>query len=99
MEKDFSIAELYDIYGELLTKRQRELFESYYLYDLSLTEIAEPEGKSRQSVFDAVKKVKEKLVFYEQTLGIKKTKDALNKLANSAKYKGIEEQIKKIIDR
>ena len=62
MEKDFVLTQLFDIYGVLLTDRQRELFASYYLYDLSLSEIAEPEGKTRQNVYEQVKKVKQKLI-------------------------------------
>ena len=64
MEKDLSLTELFDLYGGLLTERQRELFSSYYLYDLSLSEIAEPEGKTRQNVYAAVKSVKDKLHEY-----------------------------------
>ena len=71
MEKDLAITELFDIYGDLLTPRQRELFTSYYVYDLSLSEIAEPEGTTRQSVYEQVKKVKKKLTEYESILHLK----------------------------
>ena len=70
MEKDFVLTELFDIYGCLLTDRQKELFAGYYLYDLSLAEIAEPEGKTRQNVYEQVKKVKQKLIAYEKLLHI-----------------------------
>ena len=43
---------LYDFYGELLTDRQKEFFDLYYNEDLSLAEIAENEGISRQGVLD-----------------------------------------------
>ena len=71
----------FEIYKDLLTKKQREIFSSYYLYDLSLSEIAEPDGKSRQSVYDSVKKVKIKLDGYESSLGVKKTRDGIDRLA------------------
>ena len=71
MAKDLVLIELFDIYGGLLTERQRELFTSYYLYDLSLAEIAEPEGKTRQNVYEQVKKVKAKLIEYENLLKIR----------------------------
>jgi predicted DNA-binding protein YlxM (UPF0122 family) len=71
MAKDLLIIELFDIYGGLLTERQRELFTSYYLFDLSLAEIAEPEGKTRQNVYEQVKKVKAKLIEYENLLHIR----------------------------
>ena len=65
MEKELFYVELFDIYKGLLTKKQRELFESHYIFDLSLSEIAEPEGRTRQSVYDASKKVKKKLNEYQ----------------------------------
>lgn len=45
---------LYDFYGELLTDRQKEFFDYYYNNDLSLTEIAENAGISRQGVRDVI---------------------------------------------
>lgn len=45
---------LFDFYGELLTERQKELFDLYYNEDLSLSEIAENAGISRQGVRDVI---------------------------------------------
>jgi len=45
---------LYDFYGELLTDRQKEFFDLYYNEDLSLSEIAENAGISRQGVRDVI---------------------------------------------
>ncbi len=80
MERDFGLTELFDLYGELLTARQRELFTSYYIYDLSLAEIAQPEGKTRQNVYEQIKKVKAKLLSYEQALGLRQKNGELKKL-------------------
>lgn len=101
MEKDFSLAELFDLYGCLLTERQRELFESYYLYDLSLAEIAEPEGKTRQNVYAAVKSVKDKLREYEKLLRLKEKTDELNAVAESLAIKDAvaAERIREIIGK
>ncbi len=77
MEKDLGLIELYELYKGLLTDRQRELFECYYMFDLSLAEISEPEGKTRQNVYESLKKVKEKLLGYEKTLGLKAKNDKL----------------------
>ena len=71
MEKDLGLIELFELYQGLLTERQRELFSCYYLYDLSLSEISEPEGKTRQNVYESLKKVKEKLLGYEKTLKLR----------------------------
>lgn len=81
MERDFTVIQLFDIYGELLTEKQRETFMSYYMFDLSLAEISEPEGKTRQSVYAAVKKVREKLLKYESVLHLYEKTAALNALA------------------
>ena len=47
---------LFDFYGELLTERQKEFFDLYYNEDLSLAEIAENYGISRQGVRDGIKR-------------------------------------------
>ena len=77
MEKDLRYLELFELYQGLLTDRQRELFSSHYYYDLSLSEIAEPDGNTRQSVYAAVKKVKNKLDEYENLLHLKQKYDSL----------------------
>ena len=61
---------LYDFYGGLLTDKQREIFESYFLNDLSLREIGEPAGISRQAVSDLLKRTKNLLLDYEARLGL-----------------------------
>ncbi len=86
-EKDFFYIELFELYKSLLTDKQKELFGSHYLYDLSLSEIAETEGTTRQSVYDAVKKVKNKLEDYEKSLKLKEKYDALKKIASELKTK------------
>ena len=70
MEKDFRYVELFELYQGLLTEKQRETFLSHYCYDLSLAEIAEPEGSTRQSVYAVIKTVKDKLDEYEQKLNM-----------------------------
>ena len=68
MKKDLRISELNDLYGELLTERQREIIKSYYDFDLSLAEISENYGITRQAVRDAIVKGEQQLEFYEKTL-------------------------------
>lgn len=60
---------LFDFYGPLLTARQQALIRAYYLEDLSLGEIAESEGVSRQAVHDLVHRAAAALAEYEQRLG------------------------------
>ena len=87
MEKDLHFVELFELYQNLLTERQRELFSSHYCFDLSLSEIAEPDGNTRQSVYAAVKKVKEKLTEYENLLHLKEKNQKLKELAANIKAK------------
>lgn len=68
MEKLLEITLLYDFYGELLTKRQKEMFELYYLNDLSLSEIGEQLNISRQAVRDSLKHTMQTLQVYENKL-------------------------------
>lgn len=83
-EKNLLIPDLLDIYGCLLTPRQRMLTEYYYCDDLSLGEIAENEGISRQGARDFIKKAEMKLIGYERELKImengKNTADLLDNI-------------------
>lgn len=69
-EKDLKIGFLLDFYGDLLSERKRVALDYYYNDDLSLTEIAEEIGISRQGVRDMIKKAVEELHFYEEKLGL-----------------------------
>ncbi len=59
---------LYDFYGELLTEHQKEIYEQFVLEDLSLSEIAENAGISRQGVHDLIKRCNKTLEGYEEKL-------------------------------
>jgi predicted DNA-binding protein YlxM (UPF0122 family) len=81
MDKDLDLIELFELYQGLLTDKQRELFSSYYVFDLSLSEIAEPLGTTRQSVYEGVKKVRKKLIEYENLLKLKEKNLELKSVA------------------
>ena len=59
---------LFEFYGELLTEKQYEFIDDYYNNDLSLSEIAENNGITRQAVRDIIKKGEKKLFEYEEKL-------------------------------
>ena len=65
----FQMSLLFDFYGELLTEKQRELFDLYYNEDLSLAEIADHAGISRQGVRDAIVRSEGLLRGAEERLG------------------------------
>lgn len=70
MAKDLSMTILFDFYGELLTKKQALALDYYYNQDLSLSEIAEPLGISRQGVRDFIKRGERQLLEFESKLGL-----------------------------
>ncbi len=70
MEKDLIYSELYEVYKKLLTDNQSEVFNLYYLCDLSLGEISEIKKISRQGVNDTLNKTRELLLDYEEKLGL-----------------------------
>ena len=68
MEKIVKQGILYDFYGELLTSHQRRIYEDAVYNDLSLSEIAEDNGISRQGVHDLLKRCDKALADYENKL-------------------------------
>lgn len=68
MEKFVEHTLLYDFYGELLTERQQQVYESVVLEDYSLSEVAENLGISRQGVHDMIKRCNHTLEEYESRL-------------------------------
>lgn len=68
IERTLRISRLHDIYGPLLTERQRELVDLHYGQDLSLGEIADQDGVSRQAVHDQLARAEKALAGYEQRL-------------------------------
>ena len=71
-EKNLEISFLLDFYGDVLSERKRTVLDYYYNLDLSLAEVAQENGISRQGVRELVKKAEEELVFYEEKLGLAK---------------------------
>lgn len=63
---------VYDFYSELLTDRQKNIFELYHLDDLSLNEISSECGITRQAVLDSIKRTEKLLLNYENKLSLVK---------------------------
>lgn len=79
--------DLYDIYGKLLTDKQKDVFVKYYFYDLSLQEIADEMNITKSAVLDNLEHTKNKLISYEEALNI------FNKIKNIEKL-DIDENVK-----
>ena len=67
-EKDLKLTVLFDIYGGLLSESEKDAFEYYYCDDLSLSEIAENTGWSRQGARDNVVRAEKALKNFEEKL-------------------------------
>ncbi|MBR5467690.1 MAG: YlxM family DNA-binding protein [Firmicutes bacterium] len=104
---------LFDFYGELLTEKQKNIFSMYHLEDLTLSEIGEEQGISRQAVRDQLKRTENILIEYEKKLKLvekfQEHQNAIKKIKSLAedfetKYKndnqaiGYIERIKDIAD-
>ena len=66
----YRMAMLYDFYGDLLTDRQKEFYDLYYNEDLSLAEIAENYGITRQGVRDVIVRAEAYLTEIEDKTGL-----------------------------
>lgn len=84
MEKIVEQSLLYDFYGDLLTEHQKDIYEGYVLENLSLAELAESSGISRQGVHDLIKRVENALQDYEKKLHLVE------------KFLNIKEEVRKI---
>ena len=70
LEQRVYVNDLYDLYGPLLTERQRKVYEMRYFSDWSLSEIAETLNITRQAVHILVNRTAERLLKFESELGI-----------------------------
>ncbi len=80
LDEHVELSLLFDFYGELLDEHKRKIFEDYVLNDLSLSEVAEQVGITRQGVHDIIKRCEKKLRKYEEILHlVEKYKTSLEK--------------------
>ena len=88
--------ELYDLYGCLLTDKQREYFEEYYFNNLSFSEIADNFNISRNAVFKQLHIVTDKLLEYEEKLKYYEKKKIIEKIILIEKDEKIREELEKL---
>ena len=90
MEDRVYLIDLYDLYKELFTDKQRLCFERYYFDDLSLSEISEELDVSRAFIQKNLKLVKEKLLSYESIIKKGSLKNYINELQDDKLKKELE---------
>lgn len=96
---DLIFNELFGEYGSLLTDNQREVFYLYYSCDLSLAEISEMKGVSRQSVSDALAKTREALRGYDEKLDLINKKRNLQKLLGGVTNEDVKSALSEAIGK
>ncbi len=100
LENKVKLNSLYDIYGELLTQKQKEYYEYYYLQDYSLSEISEILSVSRNAVHTQLKNVVQHLENYELKLKVFEKKTIALKLIKKIENETISmDAIKKELER
>lgn len=91
--KNLEISYLLDFYGDVLTEKQRDVMEQYYNDDLSLAEIADNFGITRQGVRDAIKRGEHTILDLEEKVGfarryrlMRESVESLEQLANDINF-------------
>ena len=108
--KNLHISYLLDFYGDALTEKQREVMEQYYNDDLSLAEIAENFGITRQGVRDAIKRGEGTVLELEEKIGFARRyrviQDGLDELEHLARdvnfynngFYAVQEDVRRLSD-
>lgn len=86
---------LFDYYEKLLEEKDRNYFRNYYFDNLSLSEIAENEGISRNAVHKRLKKIEDELKKYEEKIGLYNKEQKILKVLTDEQQK---EKIKRILN-
>lgn len=99
MENREYLCTLFDIYKDLLTETERETFISYYMEDLSLSEIAKNRDISKSSVGKTLNSAEEKLKEYEELLNKEKIRNELKNILEENNIDNLKKRLTKIIEK
>lgn len=99
IEKVIRISQLYDYYSELLTEKQRDYIKNYYFDDLSLTEISELYGISKQAVSNNIKRIVAELENFEEKLLLVKKNTERAFLLNEIKKINVSKDMDLLIEQ
>ena len=96
MEKLIYLNNLYDLYGILLTEKQKLYFREYYFNNLSYGEISEKYNISRNACFKQLKIIEEKLIEYEEKLNLLYKKNKINDIITKVNDNKIKEELENL---
>lgn len=96
MDKLVYLNDLFDIYSDLLTEKQRMYFKDYYFDNLSFGEIASKYNISRNAIFKQLKIIEDKLTFYEEKLKILSKKNKINDIIELIDDERIKDMLKSV---
>ena len=97
MKEYIYLCNLYDIYKELFTEKQKKYFEYYYFDNLSLAEIAENENVSRNAIHNQLKIMEEKLNEYESKINLYEKKEKILEMLEKKVDNELYERIKEYL--
>lgn len=95
-ERDY-LMDLYDIYKDLLTDKQREYFQNYYFEDLTLQEASDELNVSKQIISKTILQVTNKLKKYEITLHLNKIYNVLTVIRETTTDENIKKELDKLL--
>lgn len=95
-ERDY-LMDLYDIYKDLLTDKQREYFQNYYFEDLTLQEASDELNVSKQIISKTILQVTNKLKMYESTLHLNKIYNVLTVIRETTTDENIKKELDKLL--
>jgi len=98
MEEIIYLNNLYDLYGELLTDKQRDYFEDYYQNNLTLSEIASNNGVSRNAIHKQVKETVKYLKNYEEKLKLFEKNGKIMEIISEIDDVKLKEKLERIIE-
>ena len=98
MEEFVYYNNLFDIYSELLTEKEKDNFKDYYQEDLSLSEIADEKNVSRSAIQKTIKNVIDKLIYYESILHIFEKNSKILDVLSDDNIEIIRKKIKEILE-
>ena len=88
---------LYDFYSSLLSDKQKDYFEDYYFNNLSLSEISENIGISRNAIHKGIKLIEKKLLFYEENLSLYDKSKKIENIIEKIKDDNIKEELERLL--